>query len=118
MTFDNAELLAIEYLNSCGIGVKAYAEVPQERPKRFITVERTGGERLDVARTSATLAVQVWAETRLEAALLADEVDEALYYIQFGESVYRYSRLSIYNYPALESKHYRYQIVIELIISH
>ena len=47
----------------------AYLEVPDDRPKRFVTVERVGGRELEYS-SHPTLAVQVWAESRWQAARL------------------------------------------------
>lgn len=113
----NAETLVIAYLNSSELEVEAFAEVPKDRPKQFITVERTGGERLDVVRESATLAVQIWSDTRLNASSLAAEVDQELYEMKYAPYVYESKRISLHNFPDLEAKHYRYQIVLDLVLS-
>lgn len=59
-----------------GLGVPASSVVPKNRPKRFATVERTGGG-FSLGKDAPSLAVQVWAETEAEAyalALMAREV--------------------------------------------
>lgn len=48
----------------------AYLEVPADRPQRFVTIERVGGRELEYS-SRPTIAVQVWAETRWQAAQLA-----------------------------------------------
>lgn len=53
-----------------GDGLTAYLEVPADRPKRFVTIERVGGNELEYS-SHPTIAVQVWAETRWQAAQLA-----------------------------------------------
>ena len=58
-----------------GLGVPSSSTVPAKRPKRFTTVERTGGG-YSRGKDEPNLAVQVWAETETEAytlALLASE---------------------------------------------
>lgn len=53
-----------------GDGLTAYLEVPADRPQRFVTIERVGGRELEYS-SRPTIAVQVWAETRWQAAQLA-----------------------------------------------
>lgn len=62
-------LAADEQLAECAV----YADVPAERPERFVTVELTGGA---IGRYKATriLAVCVYAPTRYEASRLANDV--------------------------------------------
>ena len=53
-----------------GDGLTAYLEVPADRPKRLVTIERVGGSELEYS-SHPILAIQVWAETRWQAAQLA-----------------------------------------------
>ena len=53
-----------------GDGLTAYLEVPADRPKRFVTIERVGGNENEYS-SHPILAIQVWAETRWQAAQLA-----------------------------------------------
>ena len=53
-----------------GDGLTAYLEVPADRPKRLVTIERVGGSELEYS-SHPILAVQVWAESRWQAAQLA-----------------------------------------------
>ena len=53
-----------------GDGLTAYLEVPADRPKRFVTIERVGGSENEYS-SHPTIAIQVWAETRWQAAQLA-----------------------------------------------
>ena len=55
-----------------GDGLTAYLEVPADRPQRFVTIERTGGNELEYS-SHPTIAVQAWAETRWQASQLATE---------------------------------------------
>lgn len=64
----NIETTVVQWLNT-GLepqGVHASMSVPSDRPKRFVTVERTGGGD-EPHRSLSTLAIQVWAEDRYEA---------------------------------------------------
>ena len=53
-----------------GDGLTAYLEVPADRPQRLVTIERVGGSELEYS-SHPILAIQVWAETRWQAAQLA-----------------------------------------------
>ena len=60
-----------------GLGIPASSTVPEKRPARFATVERTGGG-YSLGKDSPNLAVQVWAETEAEAYALAIMAREVL----------------------------------------
>ena len=53
-----------------GDGLTAYLEVPADRPKRLVTIERVGGNENEYS-SHPTIAVQAWAESRWQAAQLA-----------------------------------------------
>lgn len=58
------EQALIEWLESNGFA--AYAQVPKNRPTRFVTVERTGGGVEDLV-DHPLVAVQTWAKTQAQA---------------------------------------------------
>lgn len=66
-----ADFLAAE------LGVEAWAGVPAVRPETFISVERTGGSRVN-RLDRPTLAIQAWAKSDGDASLLASNAAEAL----------------------------------------
>lgn len=117
MRFPNVEAIVIAHLNEGLESVKAYADVPANRPAVFVTVERTGGAQLDVVREQANIAIQCWAETRHEASELALIVDAIMESVTERNHVYRYTRNSIANFPDFDSSTPRYQIYAHLIIS-
>ena len=49
-----------------GLGFSVYAQVPKNRPDRFVTVERTGGEVIDLI-DHPIIAIQTWAKTQAQA---------------------------------------------------
>lgn len=95
-----------------------YAEVPNPRPEKFVTVERTGGSDLEKFVDQPTLAVQSWAPTRYEASELARDVD-ALLLDMPGEviNVMGCDRNSLYNFPDPDSRQARYQGVYDLVVN-
>ena len=70
------EQTIIAYLLDRGFDV--YAEAPSSSGGTFVTVERTGGYALHRRIEHATVAVQSWAPSTLEASDLAAAVDAAL----------------------------------------
>ena len=74
----DAEREVVDYLNGAGVGATAYYDVPADRPESFVVVERTGGPRTDIVVERPMLDVQCWAQTRRDAALLADSALDAL----------------------------------------
>lgn len=85
-------------------GLEASLEVPRNRPKRFITVERTGGARGPIT-DEPMLAIQVWAENRYEAVRLAELVaDELKAALILHPRVARVQITSVQNYPDASGK--------------
>lgn len=107
----NIEATIVSYLNSNGF--KAYADVPNPRPKEFVTVERTGGSGDHVHLDRPTVAVQAWAETRYKASELMLKVDACMKEITSLNDVTKCSRNSMYNYP--DENQARYQAVYDLV---
>ncbi len=97
------------------VGVPCYADVPAERPKAFITVERTGGSS-SFAKDEPLLAVQAWAESRLSASELAARIREVLVYSALEiVQVCRCEVTSTYNFPDPDSRMSRYQLDVEMV---
>lgn len=114
----NAEVLMVDWLNDdptiAELNISASLEVPADRPKRFITVERTGGPG-EWFRDVPTLAIQVWAQHRYQAGDLAELVASVARAAVALPNVARSRVSSVYNFPDPQSKHQRYQIVLELV---
>lgn len=67
----------IGFLNRAGLAAEAFSEVPERRPGRFLTVERTGGAG-DFRVDRPIVAVQAWAPTLTEAEGLMRDADRAI----------------------------------------
>lgn len=93
-----------------GLGIPASSTVPEKRPARFATVERTGGG-YALGKDSPNLAVQVWAETEAEAYALALMAREVLLGMrETCPSVCSCSIGDIYSFFDPESRTSRYQL--------
>lgn len=97
------------------VGVPCYADVPKDRPSEFVTVERTGGE-AGLGADRPNLAVQAWAETRLDASNLAAKVKDALILDSWEiAEVCKCSVTSVYNFADPSSRMARYQIDVSMV---
>lgn len=113
----SAEQSVLDYLNGdvdlTRLGVSAHAQVPEDRPDAFITVERTGGMS-DRFLDRATLAVQVWAPTRARTLALTEDVRRKLWDIWRRPEVASIDIPSMYHFPDPDSQQERYQLVVTL----
>lgn len=109
------EATLITYLNESGT-VPAFGDVPEDRPRRFLTVERTGGARSRIV-DEGTYAVQAWAESRAEAMVLADRIaellDEAPAHV---DAIAAVEVVSVYNFPDPDSGTPRYQLTVTAVV--
>lgn len=114
------ETQVVQWLNASDTlkGVPASLSVPPDRPKRFVTVERTGGTEA-AYRSMPTIAVQAWSLTgRYEAAQLAGLVKDRLMTLTDIDEVADVSVESVTHYPDPGPRFTeRYQILIQLTVS-
>jgi len=110
----NIEAVLIEWL-SARLSIAAYADVPNERPRRFLTVERVGGGGESPVVDRPRVAVQCWAESRALAADLAMQVSGQVMYMTGIPRVAKATRGSVVNFPDLIGGNPRYQVVLDLV---
>lgn len=111
----SAEAILIGFLNEHGT-IPAYGDVPATRPSAFITLERTGGQHTRVV-DEGTFAVQVWAASRAEAMLSADETADLLITAPaLVDAVASLAVLSVYNFPDPDSGTPRYQLTVTAVV--
>ena len=111
----NGEAWLISHLSS-KLGIPAFAEVPADRPSRFVTVERVGGP-WDPFRDRPMMAVQCWAESRYGASELARSAAAACADFEAEPGISRVSVGDAYDFPDPDSKQARYQLTVELTTS-
>lgn len=111
----DAEMLVANYLNAQNLGATAYYDNPSELPSTFIVVERTGGGFEQRVTGRPMLDVQCWAESRPQAAALADSV-RAVVVAMPDElpNVFGVSVTSTFRDTDLEAMRPRYHVVFEL----
>jgi hypothetical protein len=96
------------------LGLKAHTSVPNPRPDRFITVERTGGP-VGRFQDKPTVAIQTWAQSRYEGSELSRQVADVLLTFRYQPHVFLVNIQSNYNNPDPDSGQARYQIVADLV---
>ena len=114
MTSSTATLIA--YLTQKFPGTSVSNRVPENRPHRFITVERTGGQRTHLW-DSPMFAVQAWAATEAEASALADEVADAILDWQLDPIVAYSDVRSVYAFPDPDSRVPRFQLTVSATLA-
>ena len=96
------------------LSVPVSGDVPSPVLPNFVTVEKTGG-RSENKISSATVAVQSWAESRADAADLCAEVEAAMEALVEEPEISHCSLDSSYNFPDLSRKKPRYQAVFSIV---
>ena len=109
----NIETKIIDYLKKKGF--QAYANVPSSRPASFVTVERTGGGFDSVIIDRPTVAVQMWAPSRLAASELAYAVRDNILKMNELVGISKVSLNALYNFPDADSGTNRYQAVFDFV---
>lgn len=93
--------------------VPVYMESPDPKPERYVLIEKTGSGR-DNWLTSSTIAVQSYAPSLYEAALLNDAVKTAMDDLVALNEIGKSKLNSDYNYTDTATKQYRYQAVYDI----
>ena len=94
--------------------VPVLAEGPEKPPGSFAVVEKTGGGR-STGLKQATVAVQSYGETLLQAARLDDDVVEAMAELATLTGVGACRLVRDYNFTDTANRRYRYQAVFEIV---
>lgn len=96
------------------LDVPVSGNVPEDpRPERFVTIEKTGSS-TDNFVYRPVIAVQSWAETRMDAARLNELVKQAMLGSIVSPRIFRCNLDTDYYFPELELKQPRYQAVFEI----
>lgn len=107
------ETTLIAYLNS-NLSAEAYAEYPEDAPDRFVLIEKTGSGIVN-RLSRATVAVQSYGESLLDAMELNEQVKEAMDALPDRIDGITKSRLnSDYNFTDTSTRKYRYQAVYDI----
>jgi hypothetical protein len=108
------EVTILRYLSE-HLDVPVYMEEPEDPPKSYVLIERTGSQETDCIETT-TLALQSYGEMLYDAAALNMEVKTAIKNAVELPGVSAVYINSDYNFTDTELKRYRYQCVA--VITH
>ena len=109
----NIEKFLIDYLRPLLPDVTVASDVPNQRPEKLVTIERTGGGADSIVLDRPLIMVQCWASSRVKACDLAATVDSLLLDID-AIDLCSIERTGLYNYPD-EHGNQRYRITYQII---
>ena len=107
------EKIVLDYLNDA-LNVPVYMEMPENKPDRFVLIEKTGSSRENHI-DFATITIQSYAGSLYYAAALNEDVKQAMDDIIALDTVSSAELNSDYNFTDTETKKYRYQAVYDLV---
>lgn len=108
------EVTVKDYLEE-KLTVPCYMEVPEDPDESYVVIEKTGSSKHNRI-LKATFAIQSYARTLYEAALLNEEVKEAMDRIIDLDEISKVELNSDYNYTNTAMKANRYQAVF--VVTH
>lgn len=106
------EKIIIEYLKDA-LDIEPYLEVPEDKPEKFVTVERTAGRRENHVYHSSAV-IDSYGRTLAETVELNDRVVEAMLNITLLDEVCSCELNSNYNDTDTATKEYRYGALFDL----
>lgn len=106
------ESIIIKYLEGI-LHKPVFAEVPDTVPNEYIIVEKVGGAG-SIFYEKASVAIQSYSTTLLNAAKLNRDVKRAMFNIINLDKVISCNLDSDYNYTDEETMQYRYQAVYDI----
>lgn len=106
------ELIIKKYLDG-HLSVPSFLERPETVPNSYVLFEKTGSSKSNYLPAS-TFAFQSYAPSMYEAAMLNEEVKEAVEGMIVLDEISKISLNSDYNYTDTTTKEYRYQAVFDI----
>lgn len=99
---------------SSKLTVSVFLEEPEEIPQKYVIVEKVGSGKPN-GLNSATIAIKSYGASLYDAAMLNEEVKEALEDIDNQDPISSVELNSDYNFTDTETHRYRYQAVYDFI---
>lgn len=106
------ETALVKYLND-NLEVDAFAEYPEIAPAQFVLLEKTGSSSKNMI-ASATIAIQSYAKTFIDAMKLNEKVKDAMANMQELDYIIRCDLNTDYNFTDTATRKYRYQAVYDI----
>lgn len=108
------EKIVLDYLKS-KMDVPVVLEIPPAPPEKFVLIQKTGSS-VENFLYSATLALQSYAASKYEAAVLNELVKSSMDVLPASVDDVTKSKLnSDYDFTDVTSKRYRYQAVYDVV---
>lgn len=107
------EIIILNYLGE-KLDYPVLMEEPEEELQRYVLIEKTGG-RIENYIHHATLAIQSYAESKHEAAILNEQVKDVMNMAAVMDSIGSSKLNSDYEFTDTTKKQYRYQAVYDLV---
>lgn len=95
------------------LGILVVLERPEQPPEQYVLIEKLGGGK-DNHIAHATLALQSYAKSLYEAAVLNETVKQAMDELASMDEICKSRLNSDYNYTDTASKQYRYQAIYDV----
>lgn len=111
----NIETIVVSWLDSITT-VPVSGNIPDQRPPKFITVDRTGGPRESMVLDKAEILIEVYdKESRLDASDLANDIADKIIQLEaFDENITHASVNSVVNLDDLIGQFSRYQVYCDV----
>ena len=106
------EKIVFDYLSQM-LGVPVRTEKLGNVPEEYVLIEKTGSS-VENHINSSTIAIQSYSDTLYNAALLNDQVKQAMDHMAESTNIYKSSLNSDYNFTDTNTKQYRYQAVYDI----
>lgn len=106
------EIVLLNYLKEV-LSVDVFMEIPPDPPETYVRIEKTGSSEDEYIET-ATFALQSYADSMYEAALLNREVIDKMRKIITLDEVFKVKLNSDYNFTDPSTKKYRYQCIFDI----
>ena len=110
----NIEAAVIQYLSEKFPAIPVYGEVPENRPKTMLIVDRTGGSVTNLVKTTS-IVVDSYGESKAAASVLNDAVIDTMFQAVSEEGFSNVSLNSTYSDADTASKEYRYGALFEIV---
>lgn len=107
------ETIVMDHL-SAALDVSVWMEMPKNPPARFVIVEKTSDKEENFIHYPM-VAVQSYAESLFQAAVLNELVERAMASLSSHPAVSRCKLNSSYNFTDTEKKRHRYQAVFDIV---
>lgn len=107
------EKIILDYLRN-ELEIPSFMEEQPETEGKYILIEKTAGSKTNFIK-KATVAIQSYADTLYEAAVLNEDVKAAMDEVVRLNEISKCSLNSDYNYTDTTRKKYRYQAVFDIV---